>query len=93
MLGLVGVVVFAGLITTGVVRVGVAVVEAGHARAAADAAALAATHGGLSAAERVAHLNAATIIDYDDSDGRVRLVVRVGSTAAGSTAELYVPQI
>ncbi len=63
-------------------RVGVLVVDRSRAHAAADAAALAAIHGGRPAAVDVATRNHGTLVSYVEVDGSVEVRVRVGRATA-----------
>ncbi|MEP6659299.1 MAG: pilus assembly protein TadG-related protein [Acidimicrobiales bacterium] len=63
-------------------RVGVLVVDRSRAHAAADAAALAAIHGGRPAAIDVATRNHGTLVSYVELNGSVEVRVRVGRATA-----------
>ena len=63
-------------------RVGVLVVDRSRAHAAADAAALAAIHGGRPAAVDVATRNHGTLVSYVELNGSVEVRVRVGHATA-----------
>ncbi|MFV0307116.1 MAG: hypothetical protein ACK5OX_05175 [Desertimonas sp.] len=64
------------------------VVDAGRARTAADAAALAATTGGAAAAERLASVNHGVVVAFERSGGTVTVTVRVGEAEATARATL-----
>ena len=63
-------------------RVGVLVLDRSRAHAAADAAALAAIHGGRPAAVAVAEQNHGTLVSYVEQNGSVEVRVRVGHATA-----------
>ncbi len=62
------------------------VLDRGRAHTAADAAALAATAGGRSAAERLASSNGGTLISYREDGDQVMVVVEVGGEQATAMA-------
>lgn len=57
------------------------------AQAAADVAALAGVAEGRDGAADLARRNGGALVGYDDSDGRVVVLVRVGAVEAVATAE------
>ncbi len=67
-------------------RVGVLVVDRSRAQAAADAAALAAIHGGRPAALEMAVQNHGTLVSYVERRGSVEVRVRVGRATASARA-------
>lgn len=67
-------------------RVGVLVVDRSRAQAAADAAALAAIHGGRPAALVMAVQNHGTLVSYVERLGSVEVRVRVGRATASARA-------
>lgn len=70
------------LASAGLARLGGGMVDASRARAAADAAALAAVDGGTSAAARLAELNGARLVSVSHIGDDVVVVVEVeGATA------------
>ncbi|MET0146889.1 MAG: TadE-like protein [Ilumatobacteraceae bacterium] len=62
------------------------VVDAGRARSAADAAALAGAHGGAGAAARLAIANGATLVSWRRDGADVEVTVRVGAASATARA-------
>ena len=62
------------------------VVDAGRARSAADAAALAGATGGRAAAVAVASRNGATVVTWSTEGGDVVVTVRVGAAIATARA-------
>ena len=72
------------LITIG--EVGRLLVDRGRARAAADASALAAVHGGRAEAESIARANHAELVDYREGSGWVEVRVRVNRARAVARA-------
>ncbi|MBX3314613.1 MAG: hypothetical protein KF906_09870 [Actinobacteria bacterium] len=78
--------VLAGALALGLVTVARAVGEQAAAEATADAAALAAVHGGASAAERVAAANGAVVVDYRERDSVVTVEIRRGRCTARASA-------
>ena len=80
LIALVIVLIAATLVVIG--RVGGLVVDRSRAHAAADAAALAAIHGGRPAAVEVATRNHGTLVSYVEQNGSVEVRVRVGRATA-----------
>lgn len=78
--------VVAGVLALGLIRVASTAAEAGQAQAAADAAALAAVTGGRDAASAVATANDATVVDYVETDGIVTVAVRRRCCTARASA-------
>ena len=74
-----------------VIELGAVAVERADAQTAADMAALAAVHEGRSAAAELAELNGGQMLAFDEVDGAVRVVVRVGRMEAEAWAELVWP--
>lgn len=64
----------------------VRVLDRGSAQTAADAAALAATSGGRSAAERLASANGGTLISYHEDGDTVVVIVEVAGERATARA-------
>jgi hypothetical protein len=62
------------------------VVDAGRARSAADAAALAGVHGGRRAASHLAAMNDARLIGWEQQGDSVVVTVRVGDAVAVARA-------
>jgi hypothetical protein len=83
---LLAVVVMAALAMVGVGMFGVRVVDRGRAQTAADAAALAATTGGRSAAGRLAATNGAELISYSEAGDVVTVIVEVDGVRATARA-------
>jgi hypothetical protein len=69
-----------------VARLGAVAADRAQARTAADAAALAAVHGGDAAAAAVAAANGATVTDLDRQGAEVVVSVRVGDVEASARA-------
>lgn len=84
------VVALAVVVTVAVAELGGNVVDAGRARTAADAAALAGVEGGESAAQRLAAENGATLVSFASSGPpdavTVTVTVRVGRVTATAAA-------
>ena len=84
------VVVLAIVVTFAIGHLGRSVVDAGRARTAADAAALAGVEGGREAAERVAVANGATLVSWSVAGAAdaitVTVTVRVGRSSAKASA-------
>jgi hypothetical protein len=76
--------------TVALAELGGNIVDAGRARTAADAAALAGVEGGREASMRVADENGATLVSWSkrpDGDGvEVTVKVRIGSASASASA-------
>ncbi|MEP7203278.1 MAG: hypothetical protein ABI894_11740 [Ilumatobacteraceae bacterium] len=83
---LLAVVVMAALGLVAVGLFGERIVDRGRARTAADAAALAATVGGHSAASRLAARNGAQLVSYSESGDSVTVVVDVDGERATARA-------
>ena len=83
---LLAVVVMATLGVVGVGTFGARIVDRGRAQTAADAAALAATAGGRSAAARLAADNGASLISYAEAGDVVTVVVDVDGERATAKA-------
>ncbi len=83
---LLAVVVMAALSVIAVGDFAARVVDRGRAQTAADAAALAATRGGRSAAERLATSNGGRLISFSESAGAVVVVVEVAGERAAARA-------
>lgn len=83
-------VVLAVVATLGIAHLGRSVVDAGRARTAADAAALAGVEGGRGASERLAAEHGAEVVDWSSHgppDGvTVTVTVRVGRSRATAAA-------
>ena len=83
-------VVVAVVVTLAVASLGRSVVDAGRARSAADAAALAGVEGGRAASERLAAENGATVLAWAASGPSdavtVTVTVRVGRARASAAA-------
>lgn len=62
------------------------VVDVARARTAADAAALAGVGGGRAAADRLAAVNDAVVVSWDDAGHHVTVTVRVGGATARARA-------
>ncbi len=82
--GLIGV---ALLVLLALGELGRIAVTRAKAQAAADSAALAGVYEGRDGAADLARHNGATLVGYDDLDGRVAVRVRVGVVEAVATAE------
>jgi Tfp pilus assembly protein FimT len=80
------VVVMAALAVVAVGQFGQRLVDRGRAQIAADAAALAATTGGRSAAVDLAADNGAILVKYGESGGAVTVVVEVDGQRATARA-------
>ena len=74
------------ILTTLVVRLGVATTERAHAQAAADAAALAGAAEGEDAAYTLADRNGATLLTFREFGDDVQVTVAVGDAIARATA-------
>ena len=83
---LLAVVVMAALAVVGVALFSARIVDRGRAQTAADAAALAATVGGRSAAARFAISNGAALIAYAEMGDAVTVVVEVDGERATARA-------
>ena len=83
---LLAVVVLAALSVVGVGLFSVRIVDRGRAQTAADAAALAATSGGRSAAVRLASSNGAVLVGYSEDADVVTVVVDVDGEKATARA-------
>lgn len=83
---LLAVVVMAALTVVAVGRFGQRIVDRGRAQTAADSAALAATHGGRAAAQRLASGNGADLISYTQAGDVVTVVVELGGERATARA-------
>ncbi len=83
---LLAVVVMAALSVIAVRDFGARVVNRGRAQTAADAAALAATIGGRSAADRLATSNGGRLLSFDESGDVVVVVVEVAGERASARA-------
>ena len=83
---LLAVVVMAALSVIAVGEFAARVVDRGRAQIAADAAALAATHGGRPAAERLATSNGGRLISFSESPDAVVVVVEVAGERASARA-------
>jgi hypothetical protein len=79
-------VVLAGAVAIGLGRLGAHAVEAGRARTAADAAALAGAAEGIGAARAVAAANGAVLVDVEDGGEGFRVWAEVGGAVASSAA-------
>jgi hypothetical protein len=80
------VVVMAALAVVAVGQFGLRLVDRGRAQIAADAAALAATTGGRSAAARLAAGNGAVLTSYIEEGGAVTVAVQVDGQQATARA-------
>lgn len=78
--------VIAGVLVLGLAALGADVVDAGRARSAADAAALAGVHGGRAAADALAGRNGATLTTWRRVGDDVVVTVRVGDATATARA-------
>ncbi len=83
---LLAVVVMAALAVVGVGRFSERIVDRGRAQTAADAAALAATVGGRSAAVRLATVNGAQLVSFAQVGEAVTVVVEVDGERATARA-------
>jgi nitrous oxide reductase accessory protein NosL len=83
---LLAVVVMAALGVVAVGGFGERIVDRGRAQTAADAAALAATAGGRSAAARLAAVNGAQLVSYSEVGDAVTVVVEVDGQHATARA-------
>ena len=83
---LLAVVVMAALSVVAVGVFGQRIVDRGRAQTAADAAALAATAGGRSAAQRLATSNGAVLVGYSEAGDAVTVVVELGGERATARA-------
>lgn len=70
----------------GIVWFGHRLRAAGHAQGVADAVALAGASAGRDRADGIAVRNGAVVLDYERSDGVVRVVVESGGARAASSA-------
>ncbi|MGF1598761.1 MAG: pilus assembly protein TadG-related protein [Acidimicrobiales bacterium] len=75
------------LAVIGVVELSGWIVDRARAQVAADAAALAGVVEGRPGAGDLAELNGGSLLSYRDDDGRVDVVVRVGSASALASAD------
>lgn len=80
------VLVMAGGLCLGLGRLGGQATEAGQARTAADAAALAGAAEGRDAAQSLAEANGGRVVDYDEDGAEVQVRVRVGRAEASARA-------
>ena len=83
---LLAVVVMAALSVVAVGTFSERIIDRGRAQTAADAAALAATIGGMPAAQRLASSNGGRLISYSQDGDQVVVVVEVGGEQASATA-------
>lgn len=83
---LLAVVVMAALSVVAVGLFGQRIVDRGRAQTAADAAALAATEGGRSAAQRLATRNGAVLVGYSEAGDVVTVVVELRGERATARA-------
>jgi predicted MarR family transcription regulator len=83
---LLAVVVTAALAVVGVGQFSTRIVHRGRAQTAADAAVLAATIGGRSAAARLAASNGAVLVNYTEAGQEVTVVVEVDGERATARA-------
>jgi hypothetical protein len=83
---LLAVVVMAALAVVGVGEFGTRIIDRGRAQTAADAAALAATIGGRSAAARLAAGNGAVLVSYSEVGDAVTVVVEIEGERATARA-------
>jgi uncharacterized membrane protein len=67
-------------------QIGAAGTEAARAQSVADVAALAGVDGGREASTVVARRNGASLMSFEDDDGRVTVSVRLGPALAEATA-------
>jgi hypothetical protein len=81
-----GLVVVAAVLVLGIGVLAGDVVDAGRARSAADAAALAGVRGGRVAAVQLAAANGATLLTWAQSGDTVTVTVRVGDAVAEAKA-------
>jgi hypothetical protein len=77
---------FAVVLTLAIARLGGDLVDAARARTAADAAALAAVHGGRGAAERLAAAHDGTVVGWARIGRDVVVTVRVGHAVVTARA-------
>ena len=82
----IGVAAVLGVLLVSVGHLGRNASDSARARTAADAAALAAVHGGRDAAERLARANGAELVSFEQHSDVVVVRVSVGSSIAGATA-------
>jgi hypothetical protein len=80
------VMVAAGGLCLGMGRLGGQVTQAGQARTAADAAALAGAADGRTAADALARANGGRVVAYDEDGAEVQVRVRVGRAEATARA-------
>ncbi len=78
--------VLAALLSVGVGRVGVVMVQRQRAQIAADAAALAGVSGGRDAAAGLADANGATLVAFDQVGDDVVVTVEIGAVDASARA-------
>lgn len=83
---LLAVVAMAALAVVAVGQFGRGLVDRGRAQIAADAAALAATTGGRSAAAHLASGNGAVLVSYSEVNGSVTVVVEIDGQRATARA-------
>lgn len=83
---LLAVVVLAALSVVAVGLFGQRIVDRGRAQTAADAAALAATEGGRSAAQRLAASNGAVLVGYAEAGDVVTVEIELGGERATARA-------
>ncbi len=81
-------VAMAALALTALARLAAGAADAARARSAADAVALAGVASGRSAAQSIAAVNGASIVDYQVLDGDVVVRVRVGPATATARSRL-----
>lgn len=79
--------VMAGALAAGIVRVSETVASTAAAQSAADAAALAAVDGGEQAAREISGANGASVIGYTDDGETVTVMVKRGCCTAEATAQ------
>jgi hypothetical protein len=86
-LTVVAVLVIVGVTLVGLARIGDATLRRARADALADVSALAAVHGGRSAAERVAAAGEGSLVGYRDGvEGAVQVTVELAGARAGAAA-------
>jgi hypothetical protein len=81
-----GLIAVAGVLVLGIGVLAGDVADAGRARSAADAAALAGVRGGRTAAAQLAAANDATLVRWQRSGNTVLVTVRVGDAVADARA-------
>jgi hypothetical protein len=89
---LAAVVAVAAVLVISVGHLGQRAIAAARARTAADAAALAGAAAGRAAAAAIAAENGGTLVSFADTDGAVRVTVRVDGASATARAAMVVDE-